>query len=562
MVRHDVVFEALGAPARDAPLALVQRSDEDFLSGLLADLATAEGRAKLAGQAPAARGGVLELFQPVHRVFTLAVAELFCDEPGQPRLDPRKIDGAGLVVRRVRLPSATAPDELVEVNEGWLKKPDGTRRWTALPTRADELDRWDPLPARRRAPSLGNDAIDRRLREILRTDLDDAEEHVTTLFVAPPEVNRAAGRTFVYGLVPTASADTSASPPAEFSDADIDALLPQYLQVPPAGATGEPVTLPSDIRGKKLTRFDADRLEGRPFMTMLALLTVSFGLFPREAPPSPKPAALPLPLQVLGVPFILGPQLGLLAGEPYADRPAHVRKLLIALDRLTISGEPGSRFLERAARLLVWRNADVPAPDHELQMPDAWPQITPEIAAAIRDGMRPVLEAQAKRVVPNEGRFEVARAEYVARAFVRVKREDGCPPAVLWSEPSERFAIKPWHAASPLPPLRVTLPDLVPGTAKLEKLQPNVTFVVPKGLAAFLNGNTAKSLLKGAGAPAPEGVGLGWICGFNIPIITLCAFIVLSIFLSLLNIIFWWLPFVKICIPFPTSLRARLEERP
>jgi len=28
---------------------------------------------------------------------------------------------------------------------------------------------------------------------------------------------------------------------------------------------------------------------------------------------------------------------------------------------------------------------------------------------------------------------------------------------------------------------------------------------------------------------------------------------VLSIFLSLLNILFWWLPLVKICIPIPKS---------
>ena len=34
-------------------------------------------------------------------------------------------------------------------------------------------------------------------------------------------------------------------------------------------------------------------------------------------------------------------------------------------------------------------------------------------------------------------------------------------------------------------------------------------------------------------------------------LITICAFIVLNIFLSLLNIIFFWLPFVKICVPFP-----------
>jgi hypothetical protein len=50
------------------------------------------------------------------------------------------------------------------------------------------------------------------------------------------------------------------------------------------------------------------------------------------------------------------------------------------------------------------------------------------------------------------------------------------------------------------------------------------------------------------GGPALK---LGWICGFNIPLITICAFFVLNIFLMLLNIVFFWLPIIKICIPIP-----------
>ena len=35
------------------------------------------------------------------------------------------------------------------------------------------------------------------------------------------------------------------------------------------------------------------------------------------------------------------------------------------------------------------------------------------------------------------------------------------------------------------------------------------------------------------------------------PVITICAFIVLNIFLTLFNLIFGWLFFIKVCIPFP-----------
>jgi hypothetical protein len=46
-------------------------------------------------------------------------------------------------------------------------------------------------------------------------------------------------------------------------------------------------------------------------------------------------------------------------------------------------------------------------------------------------------------------------------------------------------------------------------------------------------------------------MGLTWICGFNIPAITICAFLVLNIFLTLFNLVFGWLFFIKICVPFP-----------
>ena len=43
----------------------------------------------------------------------------------------------------------------------------------------------------------------------------------------------------------------------------------------------------------------------------------------------------------------------------------------------------------------------------------------------------------------------------------------------------------------------------------------------------------------------------GLVCSFAIPTITICAFIVLNIFLSLFDLIFRWMAFIKICIPIP-----------
>jgi hypothetical protein len=41
------------------------------------------------------------------------------------------------------------------------------------------------------------------------------------------------------------------------------------------------------------------------------------------------------------------------------------------------------------------------------------------------------------------------------------------------------------------------------------------------------------------------------ICSLSIPIITLCAFILLIIMISLLDIIFRWLPWFITCFPVP-----------
>jgi hypothetical protein len=506
MVRHEIAVQAFGSREAGAALPLVQRTDEDFIAGVLADLASEAGRAALASLTPpkSPGDGLFELFQPVHRAFYLTLLELLCKEPGLPRVDPSHIESAGLVVRRVRVPPASDRARI----EAWVKSPDGRKGWVTLPSR--DAEERDPVPARRARRTTGNAEIDRRLASLMPSD--DGEEQVTSLFVAPPSICSAAGRTILYGLVPTASADTSASPKATYSAADLDQVVPDLLT---AGAH----TLPSDLRGATITRYDADRLEGRPFMTMLSLLTVALGLFPRSAG---------------------------------AETPPAGAALRAALDRLSIGGQSGGAFLAKAARVLVWRSAT-----ESFVMPTSWPTVPADVTRAVRDAMAVAFEAQARSIVPNEGRFEVARAEYVVRAFVRLKCDDGCPPVIRWSEPSAPFRIRPWHANGPLPPLRVTLPDLVPD--KLEDVKPNVAFIVPKGLAGFMNGNTAKALLKGSGSPGSSA--LGWICGFNIPIITICAFIVLSIFLSLLHIVFWWLPFVKICIPFPTSLAKRLEER-
>jgi hypothetical protein len=186
-------------------------------------------------------------------------------------------------------------------------------------------------------------------------------------------------------------------------------------------------------------------------------------------------------------------------------------------------------------------------------IPTRWGGIPDELGARLKQAIANAMTRRAAAVLPAEGRFEDENARYKLRAFVRVKRDDGCPPQLVWSAPSRPFAIVPWFESGKLPPIKVRLPNVTP--LNISKFKPNVAFQVPKYLFNFLNNNTPKNLLEGNAKPGDEG-GVDWLCGFNIPIITLCAFIILFIFLTLLNIIFWWLPFIRICIPLPRKAKV------
>ena len=147
----------------------------------------------------------------------------------------------------------------------------------------------------------------------------------------------------------------------------------------------------------------------------------------------------------------------------------------------------------------------------------------------------------------------IGDAWFVARCVYRRPR-CGVTGSLLVSEPTEPFQLASiFDSNAPARPVQVALPlDTTP--AGLRKHDKSVAFVISDELSrqmARIKG--LKELTEGeVGDP---GIGLGFICSLSIPIITLCAFIVLMIFIALLNIIFWWLPFFKICFPIPVPAK-------
>ncbi len=178
-----------------------------------------------------------------------------------------------------------------------------------------------------------------------------------------------------------------------------------------------------------------------------------------------------------------------------------------------------------------------------LRMPLEWPAVDAAVAAELQRLARVCLSARFAEVAPRTPKFDRDSDRYTARAFVRIAGHPDCPPRLVWSASSEPFRIRPWWD-NDAPPTRVTLPDL----GQLRRVRPGVSFAMPPAIANLLQGDM-KELKDGKGSTG--GVELGWICSFSIPAITICAFIVLSIFLQLFHLIFGWLFWIRICLPFP-----------
>lgn len=124
-------------------------------------------------------------------------------------------------------------------------------------------------------------------------------------------------------------------------------------------------------------------------------------------------------------------------------------------------------------------------------------------------------------------------------------------PPVL-SQPSLPFQMASYFDPdAPARVVQVALPvDTSP--AALRKYDKGVAFMISDQLGMQMSRVKGLQNLMNGDVGAPDGFGLGMICSFSIPIITICALIVLFIFVLLLNIVFFWLPFLKICFPLPT----------
>jgi hypothetical protein len=140
-------------------------------------------------------------------------------------------------------------------------------------------------------------------------------------------------------------------------------------------------------------------------------------------------------------------------------------------------------------------------------------------------------------------------SQYVLRL---VYERPQCRLPVL-SQPTRPFALAPFF--DPDAPLR-RLTVVMPADTSTEGLKLHgrgVSFLLSDQLRKQMDRVKGLKELMDQDLADERGLELGLICSFSIPIITICALILLVVMVNLLNIIFWWLPFFKICLPVPPS---------
>lgn len=529
MVGHPTILRGLalpglaGDPARPVVLSILE---QDFLPWFLGRLETPEGQAQLATRNALARrnpANEARLFQPVHRTFNIVAVEVACLTEGLPPLDPRKVLGGGVTLRR-RVPAASGSTpgvyrDLAAGLYGWMRQEDRVLGWRRVFSTADPANAPDPDPGFRKQAAEGRNG---RVLGRLPLDTNGTAEHReshTPLFLAPEALCRKLGKTVLYGYLPVTSDERSEAdgpPPAPFARADVAARLPAILwSAARRAATPAPdlPTLP-------------------PANTTLA---ASQAAAPSDA----------LSTLLAGLRY-LAQETGLFLEDEAGDPAAQLRTWLRSIT-VTLHGASGSSdfysFLKAANTGFVERNPEVTS----VALPVQWPAISEVLEAALTDAALTAVSARWTALSPGETRFQDPAARYELQAFVRVDRSDcGCPPKTVWTRPSIPIEIVPWFEGGEAPPPIIELPS---PSALRGKIRPNVAFKVPEEIQKFMSGLKLDKLMDGE---KPEDkAGWGMICGFSIPILTICAFIVLQIFLVLFHILFWWLPFIRICIPFP-----------
>lgn len=441
---------------------------------------------------PARQGASLKLFQPAHGRFYLTSASLCCRIPGFPDREVQSGEGESVFfVLRKKVGNVEYAWSGDETQKGWQAV---VAAGASVPAKEERFPLFQTTTAKSRA--------------------------------------------VFFGYVPVASQDTFAAAPTEsLVDYSVDPRLEEL-----SARFIEPLTDDEVLFGVGVAPADATR-ELRTSVYLLLDLWEYFDAYLPDVATTLR-AATTATLQGKQRDLALYLQAQALGGTLKLD--AALRQ--VALKQAQLNG-PGDIAAAQLATLGF--TSDYNLKTHSLSaafLDDKGLKARVDAALDSQPALAPPA-VEVPKLSPAAGDFYVLRYVY--------ERAQCDPPHRYVSRPSEPFQLAPFFDPdAPARDIRVGLPVDV-SVAGLRKFKKNVAFMMSKELRNKLQSISGKEkdILDGK-SPGPEGTfDIGHICSFSLPIITLCAFILLMIIVILLNIVFWWLPLLKIC--FPLKLKAK-----
>ncbi len=198
------------------------------------------------------------------------------------------------------------------------------------------------------------------------------------------------------------------------------------------------------------------------------------------------------------------------------------------------------------------------------------------LATLIERALRPPRDQEMPETgLAGQAVFDTRDGWFVIRCvFERPECGPLDPP--LLSEPTRAFQLAGFFDPdAPARPIRIALP-LDTSPAGLRKFDKNTAFMISDMLCGQINrvkalglGDLIRTVLpwplhKDISVPdggactdkSDPSIQVGMICSLSIPIITICALLLLMIIVNLLDIIFRWVPYFFICFPIP-GLKAK-----
>ena len=462
----------------------------------------------------------LKLYQPAHGHYNLVATSLVCQIPGLPehQVHPELKEQVAFVLRRVAVPAPTDGSETAEW--AWTNVPGGPKAWTAV------------------TPGSEGGVL--------------ANEELMPLFPVRYVLD-GYSRTLFVGLVPTSSVETfttassTGSPGAATATATAE-LMAMAFHTRVTSGLGQLIEYALE---------PSSRIQGAPAL-LLEFASFLNDWFPTSwaavlAGGSPAAAAATL----FG--FLSSTDAGTTvmtdtAGNPAFDasgNPSYTGRItwLAALEQAWNQAEWLTGETSTVPPALLAVDLDYPTQSASTICTTLENDVgasQPEGVASTSGGVPGSTLATAPKYDPSDPYDYSIRCVYRRPQCVLV--------GDIVSARTEAFQIAAFYDFdAPARPVTISLPQ-VHSLADLRKFPRNLNLLLSKELHSQMDRIIdLKSTMNGTLNPPSTGDGLSvkWICSFSISIVFIVALFLLLMFVIMLNLFFFWLPFFEICLPVP-----------